>query len=94
MYREPPPVCCVCGDTIEAHAADVTEAGLRCRRCTDAAELAAAQPALAEARAAQEAWARIHAAHPAVQRAHCSRHTEWDTHCLRCVLASWLPEDD
>jgi hypothetical protein len=66
MYREPPPVCCVCGDAVEAHAADVTEAGLRCRRCGDAAELAAVQPALAE----------------------------WDTHCLRCVLASWLPDEE
>ena len=52
------------------------------------------QMALDEARAAQEAWAKIHAAHPAVQKAHCSRHAEWDTHCLRCVLASWLPDDD
>ena len=94
MYREPPPVCSVCGNTVDTHAADITEAGLRCRRCTDAVELAAIQPALAEARAAQQEWAKIHAAHPPVPRPHCSRHAEWDTKCLRCVLADWLPDDD
>ena len=88
MYREPPPVCSVCGDTVETHDADVTEAGPRCRRCTDEAELSAIQPALAEAHAAQQAWAAIHERHPAKPRPHCSRHAEWDTHCLRCVLAS------
>lgn len=94
MYREPPPVCSVCGNVVEAHDADVTDAGLRCRRCTDAAELAAMQPALDEARAAQRAWAEIHAKHPVRPVAHCSDHSEWSSHCLRCVLASWLPDED
>ena len=94
MYREPPPVCCVCGDVVEAHAADVTEAGLRCRRCTDAAELTAIEPALQEARAAQRAWAAIHEQHPAEPRRHCRLHAEWDTYCLRCVLTDWLQPDD
>ncbi|HXU72624.1 MAG TPA: hypothetical protein VN947_25050 [Polyangia bacterium] len=94
MYREPPPVCCLCGKMIDAHAADITEQGLRCRRCTEALEVAAMAPALEAAREAQRAWAKIHAAHPVHARRHCSDHAEWDTYCLRCVLAGWLESDD
>ena len=89
-------MCAVCGNAVDLQDADVVESGLRCRRCTDAADLAALEPALAEVREAQSQWrARAAAGHP--YREHkrgCSHHAEWDTHCFWCVLGSWLPDDD
>jgi hypothetical protein len=94
MYREPPLQCSVCGRAIERHDADVLESGVRCRRCGDAAELAALAPTVAEVRSAQRQWQQYAATHPQPRHRGCSKHAEWDTHCFWCVLGSWLPDDD
>lgn len=63
--------------------------GLRCRRCSEAAEQAALRPALDEARAAQAAWRKLAAGHRAREQRRivtCPRHSEWDTHCLWRVM--------
>ena len=50
MYREPPAKCAICGQVVHPTQADVIESGLRCARCTAAAELAELRPILAEVR--------------------------------------------
>lgn len=90
VYREPPAICAVCGDAIDAHDADVIETGLRCPRCTEAADMAARRPALEAAREAQAAWRALAAERnkPGPRLRTCRRHAEWDTRCLWCVLAN------
>jgi hypothetical protein len=89
MYRDPPPTCAICGRSTDPSQSDVTEAGLRCRRCTDKAQLAAIAPVLAEVEEAQaEHRARARAEEEARLRGErgCSRHEKWDTHCFWCVF--------
>jgi hypothetical protein len=97
MYREPPLTCAICGKLVELSQSDVIESGLRCPRCTAAAELAAIAPTLAEVRAAQAAHRALAQATDEARRLRergCSRHEQWDTYCFWCVLRRWLPADD
>jgi hypothetical protein len=73
-YRKPPDTCIACGELVNPARADMVESGLRCQKCTDAAELAALQPKLAEAKA--------YFAHGPG----CDRHPLGDSSCLWCWL--------
>lgn len=92
MYRDPPLICSVCGNAVDPPDADVLESGVRCRRCSEAAELAAVAPTVAEVRRIQRQYEPV--LPYSRPRSHCRRHAEWDTHCFWCVLGDIFSSDD